>query len=67
MSDECPVVQAERHYVEGAERIANLERLIAALYRDGHGNLVPEALQLLADLKAAHRTALEQLELIRAL
>jgi hypothetical protein len=67
MNDESLVGQAERHFAEGAERITKLERLIAALYKDGHGNLVPEALQLLADLKGAQRTALEQLEFIRAL
>jgi hypothetical protein len=65
MKYESFLEEAERHVAEGAERISKLERLIAELYQDGHGNIVPEARLLLQDLEAAQSTAVEHLRMIR--
>lgn len=56
---ETPLEVADRHVREGEERIAKQRALIAELERDQHGQLLPGARELLAQLEASQRLVRE--------
>lgn len=41
---------AQRHVVEGQERVARQQAMIAQLERDGHENMLPQARGLLSEM-----------------
>ena len=57
---ESRVELTQRHVREGLERLERQRTLISELIRDGHHNLVPEALRFLAEM-VRHQAEYEEL------
>jgi hypothetical protein len=60
------LAQAERHVREGAARIADLERKIVELEKDGHGALAADLLVTLKLFKETQDLALAHVQTERA-
>ena len=67
---EAGLRQAERHVVEGLERLRKQRDLIVRLERDGHDRMLPEARRMLADMehmqREMERHVLDQRRLLEA-
>ena len=58
---ETKLAMAERHVLEGAERITRQKDLIATLARDGHDRMLPLAHDLLAQFEDVQAMSEEHL------